>query len=83
MPVNPPLFNNPDRNNPPTGNPEIEGTKVKITLPNGEYSVRWFNPPRGNWVEESTISVEKIHTLETPDIGRIAQKDWVVLIQKN
>lgn len=72
---------NPDGNTPRTDNPHIEKPTVNIQFPAGSYRVKWFNPRRGTWESESTISVRGFHPLKPPSIGRILHGDWVILIQ--
>ncbi len=73
---------NPDENDPRTDNPRVQEPVVEIQLPQGSYSVQWFNPRRATWEGKSNISSEGMVKLDTPDIGRIAYEDWVILIQK-
>jgi hypothetical protein len=72
---------NPDGNTPRTDNPRVETPIVNIQFAAGSYRVKWFNPRRGTWESESTISVIGSHPLKPPSIGRILHGDWVILIQ--
>jgi hypothetical protein len=73
---------NPDGDNPRTDNPRVEKPNVNIKLPQGSYKVKWFNPREGQWDSETTISVNGLHSLKTPSIGRILYGDWIILIVK-
>ena len=73
---------NPDGETPRTDNPRVAPPVVRVRLPEGSYSVRWFDPRMGTWQGEQTVSGGGSRKLESPDVGRIAFRDWVILIQR-
>ena len=73
---------NPDCDTPGTDNPRIEKPNVKVRLPPGSFSVRWFNPRLGTWEQETMISGGGLRRLEPPKTPRTAYQDWVILIQR-
>jgi len=50
---------------------------VTLTLPNDQYTARWYQPTTGLWQGTSTFS-DKNATLTAPDTG-----DWVIWIEVN
>ncbi len=73
---------NPDGTTPETDNPRSETPTVNIQLPAGSYQVKWFDPCKGTWEPESTLSVTGPHQLKPPSPACSIEGDWVILIQK-
>jgi hypothetical protein len=75
---------NPHGKKPQTDRPRAERPRVSIRLPQGDYSVRWYNPRTGTWARESTISGPGSRQLEPPELetdGAVCG-DWVILVRK-
>jgi hypothetical protein len=73
---------NPDGDTPRTDNPRFGQLDASIQLPGGSYAVRWYNPRTGTWEKDETLSGGRPVRLKAPDVGRIAYRDWVILIQR-
>ena len=60
-----------------------EGKATQITLPEGEFTVHWYNPRTGGeLVQTETKSItgkRKVSTGNPPDVNK---KDWVCLIRR-
>ncbi|MDP8244397.1 MAG: DUF5060 domain-containing protein [Candidatus Hinthialibacter antarcticus] len=57
--------------------------KIELTLPEGAYSVQWFNPREGGPLQSGSIESINgpgVQTLGTPPSD--PQKDWAVLVNK-
>ncbi|MBD3265720.1 DUF4038 domain-containing protein, partial [bacterium] len=72
---------NPDGNDPRTDNPRVKPPQVEIDLPQGRYTIKWFNPRRGTWAGKTTMQGGKKTQLKEPKGLRIAYEDWVILIE--
>ncbi len=74
---------NPDGNEPRTDNGSIEKAWVNITLPGGDYGVKWFDPSDGMWYTGDNIigGAQKL-TAPEPDYAQPIRPDWILLIQK-
>jgi hypothetical protein len=73
---------NPDGGTPRTDSPRIEQPRISIKLPEGSYAVRWYNPRAGTWEKDETVSGGQDLPLKAPQVGRVAYRDWVVLIRR-
>jgi len=72
---------NPTGETPRTDNPAPEKPSVEILLPEGQYSIKWFDPRTGQWFTTPGINGLK-QTLTPPGKERKNWGDWVLLIQK-
>lgn len=75
---------NPDGATPETDAPRDEKPQVSIHLPDGSYSVRWFNPRTGAWATEDAISGGDSQLLKTHELDEEEEVygDWVILIRR-
>lgn len=73
---------NPNGNAPATDSPRVEKPDVQIRLPEGSYSVRWYNPRMGTWAQGQPISGGGSRQLTAPQADAVAYSDWVILIRK-
>jgi hypothetical protein len=61
-----------------------EGGSTKLTLEEGNYSIRWYDPQAGGSLTEGSItkvSGSGTHTIGNPPSH--SQKDWAVLVQRS
>jgi hypothetical protein len=72
---------NPTGNSPDTDNPAAKKPSVTIRL-NGDYTVRWFNPRTGTWIDGQPLTGRKKHTLTAPAVQRTRAGDWVLLLRR-
>ncbi|MFA0761696.1 MAG: hypothetical protein HZLCBSQH_001806, partial [Candidatus Fervidibacterota bacterium] len=54
-----------------------DGKPVTVTLPEGRFLIRWFNPRTGAWQGQSKSQAGGTISLTPPDEG-----DWVLLVQR-
>jgi len=66
---------NPDGNKPGEANIGQIVPNVVVQLPEGTFSVKWFNPRTGQWTDGDNVSGNK-QTLTAP-----ARRDWILLLQ--
>jgi hypothetical protein len=73
---------NPDGDRPGQDNPAVETASVELRLPEGSYSVRWFDPRTGNWVDGPDIQ-GGVRKLEAPmPVPANSGEDWVLLLRR-
>jgi len=72
---------NPTGADPRTDNPHFNRPSVTVTLPEGKYRVRWFDPRSGEWTAGGPISGGR-KRLKTPGDARIGWGDWIVVLDK-
>lgn len=66
---------NPDNSKPGEANVSRTTANVTVRLPEGAFTVRWFNPRSGQWTDGGRVSGRK-QRLISPDRG-----DWVLLLR--
>jgi hypothetical protein len=71
---------NPSGNDPASDVPGADAPTVSITLPDGSYSVRWFDPRDGRWTEGDSVTGGR-HTFSPPETSPNRAEDRVLLIQ--
>lgn len=72
---------NPSGSEPRTDNPAPHRPSVEIWLPDGQYSVKWYDPKTGKWRDGAGIGGSK-QQLSPPGSDRINWGDWIVWLQK-
>jgi hypothetical protein len=66
---------NPDNSKPAEANVSRTTASVTVRLPEGEFSIRWFNPRSGHWTDGGRVSGPE-QKLTSP-----AEGDWIVLLR--
>lgn len=72
---------NPTGNKPETDSAAAKKPSVTIRL-QGDYSVRWFNPRTGDWIDGKPLSGNKAHRFTAPAVQRTLAGDWVLLLRR-
>lgn len=73
---------NPDGPSPAAENPGEKPAWVELTLPQGDWRVRWFDPKSGTWIGEPNTA-SGTRRLESPVRAQgLAAGDWVLLLQR-
>ena len=72
---------NPTGKKPETDNPAAKAPSVTIQL-QGDYTVRWFNPRTGDWIDGEALSGKGEHKLTAPAGQGTRAGDWVVLLRR-
>jgi hypothetical protein len=67
---------NPDNPKPELADAGRDKASVKVKLPAGEFTGRWFNPRTGDWSDGDTVRGEDV-SFKAPGGG-----DWVLLLRK-
>ncbi len=55
-----------------------DGKPVTVTLPSGQFLIRWFNPQTGRWERQTQSTSGRTVSLTPPDDG-----SWVLLVQRS
>jgi len=67
---------NPDGSKPSEADVSEKVPAVTVQLPDGIFSVRWYNPRNGQWTDKSSVR-DGSQTLTAP-----GGKDWILLLQR-
>lgn len=73
---------NPSGTTPETDSPATGKPSVRINLPAGKYSTRWFNPRTGVWTEGKPCTGGAKRTFTAPQNDGISVGDSVVLFRR-
>lgn len=73
---------NPTGDKPESDNPAVKKPSVTVQLPDGQYTVQWFNPRTGEWIDGKSIQGGGRQKLTAPATQRTLAGDWVLLMQR-
>ena len=74
---------NPTGDDPEIDNPGVKKPTLRIDLPKGIWSVRWFNPRTGEFLDGESLNGATRHRLTPPHDDRSTAGDWVLLLRQD
>jgi hypothetical protein len=70
-------LSNPSGTEPGTDYPKTEVPEVKLQMPKGNFSVKWFDPDTGAWYYDNNMEGGEELIIKAPGI-----EDWILVLEK-